>query len=95
MPALDDSSRDNPLLNLWIAPKHVERYCKTQRRTRSRRRSSEFLGRAKITRLDSFSQGNTDRLTRRAALTVVFALSLGLWATIWAAVAFLASAVFG
>jgi hypothetical protein len=44
--------------------------------------------------LDS-SQGATDRLTRRAALTVVLALSLGLWAAIWTAVASLASAVFG
>jgi len=44
--------------------------------------------------LDS-PQGGTDRLTRRAALTVVLALSLGLWAAIWTAVASLASAVFG
>jgi hypothetical protein len=39
--------------------------------------------------------GVTDRLTKRAALTVVLALSLGLWAAIWTAVASLASAVFG
>ena len=40
-------------------------------------------------------QGITDPLTRRAALTVVLVLSLGLWAAIWTAVASLASAVFG
>jgi hypothetical protein len=34
-------------------------------------------------------------LTRRAALTVVLALSLGLWAVIWAAVASLAWAALG
>jgi hypothetical protein len=45
--------------------------------------------------LDSLPQGEPDRLTRRAALTVVLALSLGLWAAIWTAVASLASAVFG
>jgi hypothetical protein len=43
----------------------------------------------------SSARGLTDQLTRRAALTVVLALSLGLWAAIWAAVASLASAVFG
>jgi hypothetical protein len=37
----------------------------------------------------------TDGLSKRAALTVIFALSLGLWAAIWTAVASLASAVFG
>jgi hypothetical protein len=47
------------------------------------------------TPLDSSPQGVTDRLTKRAALTVVVALSLGLWAAIWTAVASLASAVFG
>jgi hypothetical protein len=45
--------------------------------------------------LDASLQGATDRLTKRAALTVVLALSLGLWAAIWTAVASLASAVFG
>jgi hypothetical protein len=45
--------------------------------------------------LDSSPEGVPDRLTRRAALTVVLALSLGLWAAIWTAVASLASAVFG
>jgi hypothetical protein len=45
--------------------------------------------------LDVSPQGATDRLTKRAALTVVLALSLGLWAAIWTAVASLASAVFG
>jgi hypothetical protein len=40
-------------------------------------------------------RGVTDRLTKRAALTVVLALSLGLWAAIWTAVASLASAAFG
>lgn len=44
---------------------------------------------------DSSPQGVTDRLSKRAALTVVLALSLGLWAAIWTAVASLASAVFG
>jgi hypothetical protein len=37
----------------------------------------------------------TFQLTRRAALTVLLALSLGLWATIWTALASLASAAFG
>jgi len=41
------------------------------------------------------ARGMTDQLTRRAVLTVVLALSLGLWAAIWMAVASLASAVFG
>ena len=45
--------------------------------------------------LDASPQGVTDRLTKRAALTLVVALSLGLWAAIWTAVASLASAVFG
>ena len=43
----------------------------------------------------SSPQGMADRLTKRAALTLVIALSLGLWAAIWTAVASLASAVFG
>jgi hypothetical protein len=43
---------------------------------------------------DSSASGVTDQLTKRAALTVVLALSLGLWAAIWTAVASLASAVF-
>ena len=43
----------------------------------------------------SSARGMTDQLTRRTALTVVLALSLGLWAAIWTAVASLASAVFG
>ena len=34
-------------------------------------------------------------LTRRAALTALLALSLGLWAAIWAALASLASAALG
>jgi hypothetical protein len=45
--------------------------------------------------LDASSQCVTDRLSMRAALTVVLALSLGLWAAIWTAVASLASAAFG
>jgi hypothetical protein len=45
--------------------------------------------------LGASPHGVTDRLTKRAALTVVLALSLGLWAAIWTAVASLASAVFG
>ena len=45
--------------------------------------------------LEAASQGVADQLTRRAALTVVLALSLGLWAAIWTAVASLASALFG
>jgi hypothetical protein len=45
--------------------------------------------------LDASPHGVTDRLTKRAALTVVLALSLGLWAAIWTAFASLASAVFG
>jgi len=44
---------------------------------------------------DSSPQGETDCLTKRAALTVVLALSLGLWAAIWTALASLATAVFG
>jgi hypothetical protein len=35
------------------------------------------------------------RLTRRAALSVILLLSLGLWAVLWAALASLASAAFG
>jgi hypothetical protein len=46
-------------------------------------------------RLDASPGSVPDRLTRRAALTLVLALSLGLWAVIWTAVASLASAVFG
>jgi hypothetical protein len=45
--------------------------------------------------LDASPRGVTDRLTKRAALTVVLVLSLGLWAAIWTAVASLASAAFG
>jgi len=37
----------------------------------------------------------TFQLTRRAALTLLLALSLGLWAVIWAALASLASAALG
>ena len=44
---------------------------------------------------DSSPEGVTDRLTKRAALTVVLALSLGLWAAIWTALASLATAAFG
>jgi hypothetical protein len=40
-------------------------------------------------------QQATSQLTRRAALIVVLALSLGLWAIVWAAVASLASAALG
>ena len=40
-------------------------------------------------------QGDSFRLTRRAAMSVVLLLSLGLWAALWAAVASLASAAFG
>jgi hypothetical protein len=40
-------------------------------------------------------QETTYRLTKRAALSVIFLLSLGLWAAIWAIVASLASAAFG
>ncbi len=47
------------------------------------------------TPLDSSPQGVTDRLSKRAALTVVLALSIGLWAAIWTVVASLASAAFG
>ena len=42
--------------------------------------------------LGSAPEGATYRLTARAALTVVFFLSIGLWAAIWAVVASLASA---
>jgi hypothetical protein len=45
--------------------------------------------------LAASAQDVTDGLSKRAALTVIFALSLGLWAAIWTAVASLASAVFG
>ena len=45
--------------------------------------------------LDPPPYGATLRLTRRAALSVVLVLSLGLWAAIWAAVASLASAALG
>jgi uncharacterized membrane protein YqjE len=45
--------------------------------------------------LDSAPLAPADRLSRRAALTVVLVLSLGLWAAVWTAVASLASAVFG
>jgi len=44
---------------------------------------------------DLSPQEATFRLTARAALIVVLALSLGLWAVIWAAVASLASAALG
>jgi hypothetical protein len=40
-------------------------------------------------------QGEAFRLTRRAALSVILMLSLGLWAALWMALASLASAVFG
>jgi hypothetical protein len=45
--------------------------------------------------LNASARNMTDQLSRRAALTVVLALSLGLWAAIWTAVATFASAVFG
>jgi hypothetical protein len=41
------------------------------------------------------SHGDVFRLTRRAAMSIVQLLSLGLWAALWTAVASLASAVFG
>jgi hypothetical protein len=44
---------------------------------------------------DPSPQEATVQLTRRAALIVVLAVSLGLWAVIWAAVASLASAALG
>jgi hypothetical protein len=44
---------------------------------------------------DRSPQEATFQLTRRAALIVVLAVSLGLWAVIWAAVASLASAALG
>ena len=40
-------------------------------------------------------QEATYRLTKRAALSVIFLLSLGLWAAIWTIVASLASAALG
>ena len=40
-------------------------------------------------------QGEAFRLTRRAALSAILMLSLGLWVALWTAVASLASAVFG
>ena len=43
----------------------------------------------------SETHGEVFRLTRRAAMSVVLLLSLGLWAALWTAVASLASAVFG
>lgn len=47
----------------------------------------------------SSSERSTDlevlRLSRRAALPLILALSLGLWAAIWVAVASLASVVVG
>jgi hypothetical protein len=49
----------------------------------------------KVETMGASPHGVTDRLTKRAALTVVLALSLGLWAAIWTAVASFASAVFG
>ena len=44
---------------------------------------------------DRSPQDATFQLTRRVALIVVLAVSLGLWAVIWAAVASLASAALG
>ena len=44
---------------------------------------------------DPSPQDATFQLTRRVALIVVHAVSLGLWAVIWAAVASLASAALG
>ena len=44
---------------------------------------------------DRSPQEETIQLTRRAALIVVLAVSLGLWAVIWAEVASLASAALG
>lgn len=41
------------------------------------------------------TQGEVFRLTRRAVMSFVLLLSLGLWAALWTAVASLASAVFG
>ena len=48
-----------------------------------------------ISPIERSPQGATVGLTRRAALTVVLLLSLGLWAAIWAAFASLASAALG
>jgi hypothetical protein len=42
--------------------------------------------------LDAAPEGTTYRLTKRAALSVIFLASIGLWAAIWAAIASLASA---
>jgi len=44
---------------------------------------------------DRSPQDATFQLTKRVALIVVLAVSLGLWAVIWAAVASLASAALG
>ncbi|HEX4614915.1 MAG TPA: hypothetical protein VH230_03280 [Stellaceae bacterium] len=52
-----------------------------------------------VPRSASLSERSTDleapRLSRRASLLLVWALSLGLWAAIWAAVASLVSVVVG
>lgn len=45
--------------------------------------------------LDPLLEGAACRLTKRAALSVVFLLSIGLWAAIWAAIASVASAALG
>jgi hypothetical protein len=45
--------------------------------------------------LDLSPQEATFQVTKRAALIVVLALSLGLWAVIWAGLASLASAALG
>ena len=44
---------------------------------------------------DPSPQDATFQLTRRAALIVILALSLGLWAVIWAGLASLATAALG
>lgn len=44
---------------------------------------------------DPSPQGESLRLTRRTALSIILVLSLGLWAALWAAVASLASAALG
>ena len=47
------------------------------------------------TQSDPSPYGVAYRLTGRAAVTLIFLLSLGLWAAIWAVVASLASAALG
>jgi hypothetical protein len=44
---------------------------------------------------DRFTDLEHPRLNRRASVILILALSLGLWAAMWAALASLASLVFG